>query len=207
MKKIVIKTTIFNLKDEEDYFIKFIEALSNVEESYLKYETYKYEGEQLVPIIKRAERVFAYELYHQYRLVMPNATDYVLNAEVFKDNTIFQCEEIQSCYPDLVLHRDIGHIDEGTQYFLCEIKMSSNSQLVNDLSKLTSLAKFTNLSFKYYIFLCIGLNDDELKNIILKKCKQDPTLKFSGDVMCICRKEGQIVVFRLNEVLPQELLL
>lgn len=207
MEKVVIKKTTFNLKDEKDYFIRFIEALSNVDESYLKYETYKFEGELLVPVIKRAERVFAYELYHQYRLIMPNAPYYVLNAEVFKDNKIFQSEDIQSCYPDLVLHRDIGHIDEGTQYFLCEIKMSSNSQLVNDLSKLTKLAKFTNLSFEYYIFLCIGLDEDGLRNIILKKCEQKPSLKFSGDVMCVCRKEEQIAVFRLNEILPQKLLL
>ena len=207
MENIRKKPLVLKYNDKEPYFNQLIEALCNVHSSYLQYETYKYKGDKLVPVIKRAERVFAYELYHQYRLLMHNNENYKLNGEIFKDNNIFQSKEVSSCYPDLVLHNNLGFIDDNSQYFLCEIKMSSNRELVNDLYKLTELRTFTKLDFKYYIFLCVGLNLNALRKRILNNRSSDDNRKLSGDIVCICRKKDNIEVFELKEIVPQELLL
>lgn len=195
-----------NIEKLEDiaYLKRLKQALFKVENIYMEFTTSFYEGDELQTITHRAERVFAYELYHQFRTLMENEKEenYYLNGEIWKDSKIANVESSYSCYPDLVLHGSLGCIEDGKQFFLCEIKMGSNPNLLNDLRKLTNLSK-SELNFQFYIFLCVGMTKKKLSDKIQKK-KQCLKEKYNGNIVCICKGKGKHVeMFRLKEILSQ----
>lgn len=186
-----------NGKDLNPHTKRLILALSKVGDEYLGYETLKYTNGKIQETIKHAERVFAYELYHQYRLLMKENCDCYLSGEILKDNKLFEWEINTRCYPDLVLHSNIGNRELSKQYFLCEIKMCDNNNLLDDLKKLAYLSQ-SNLEFDEYIFLCVGKTKTDLKEIIT----EPPIKRFLyAKTLCICRVENMIEFFRLNEIL------
>lgn len=192
---------IGQLLKEYDFHVTILaKAVAKVKYHYIDYDTRRSDASSSIRIKKRAERVFAYELYHQIRKQIDNKDGYYLNAEVYKNNKVFKSiDNVKSCYPDLILHGEPGEINEDTQYFLCEIKMHGNAELTQDLGKLSKLIS-SKLGFKYYIFLCIGLTSNELQyKIIGQKDRQ----VYNGDILCICRKEENIEVFRLKEIMPE----
>lgn len=191
-------TLCFNKK--RPYLNMFMKALSNVKDIYMEYETYQVIGDELQIITKRAEKVFAYELYHQFRKLMPEDCGYYINGEIWKDKKIIDKENVSSCYPDLVLHGSLGCVDVDTQYFLCEIKMSTNQNLLDDLDKLTKLSE-SGLHFKSYIFLCVGKSKQELSDEIMKK---NPTELYNGEIVCICKTKECTDIFELNEILNKQ---
>lgn len=168
-----------------------IQALSNVSDFYLGHEEIRMYKDKETNVKIRAERVFAYELYHQFRLLMKDDCGYYLNGEIRKSNDVFRWERECGCYPDLVLHGNLTHVDNESQYFLCEIKMSTNTSLLEDLSKLTDFCN-SDLAFQNYIFVCIGLSRTELIDIMKGKDK-----KYDKRILCICRKDKDIEVFKL----------
>lgn len=174
------------------YVQMLIQALSKVEECYLGYEEIKFFEDKIEKNTIRAERVFAYELYHQFRLLMKEDCEYYLNGEIRKSNKVFNWENQSDCYPDLVLHGNQTFIDKESQYFLCEIKMSTNKSLLDDLSKLSQFCK-SNLEFQNYIFLCVGLLKDDLQKEIEKS-----KINYNKRILCICRKDETIEVFDLD---------
>ena len=178
-----------NIKIKE-HVVMLIKALSNVEDSYLGRDMI-FVQEDKDNVIKYAERVFAYELYHQFRCLMKNDCNYYLNGEI-KKKYIKEIEKI--CYPDLVLHGNHDSIEKGTQYFLCEIKMASNSNLLEDLKKIAKLSE-SELYFQEYIFLCVGLSKEELEKKFVN-CKIEDC---NVETLCICRKNSVIEIFRLGE--------
>ena len=129
---------------------------------------------------------------------MPENCGYYINGEIWKDKKIINIEKANNCYPDLVLHGSLGCVDKKTQYFLCEIKMSTNQKLLNDLEKLTNLSK-SDLGFKSYIFLCVGKSKQELFNDILKE--NIPSKSYNGDILCICKTKEDTEIFELKEIL------
>lgn len=173
-----------------------ISALSNVGDDYIGYDVNKDDETSA----KCAERVFAYELYHQFRSLMDDNCGYFLNAEIKKGSQILEWETKQDCYPDLVLHGNPLHIDPKTQYFLCEIKMDYNKLILNDLDKLAKLFD-SNLHFQNYISLFIGISKEELERKIRNQRKER---KLNDKTLCICRKENVIEVFNLESIIyPQ----
>ena len=186
-----------NGEDLNPHLKRLIFALSKVKKEYLGYETLKYKSGKIEETIKHAERVFAYELYHQYRLLMKENCGYYLSGEILKDSDLFNWEIDRNCYPDLVLHSNIGNKELSKQHFLCEIKMSDNSHLLDDLEKLAYLSK-SDLKFDEYIFLCIGKTKSELKEMI---AKQQIKRFLYPKTLCICRLENMIEFFRLIEIL------
>ena len=186
------------LNAERPYLDMLMKASSNVDNIYMEYETYQVNGEELKSITKRAEKVFAYELYHQFRLLMPENCGYFINGEIWKDKKIINTERAKSCYPDLVLHGSLGCVDKETQYFLCEIKMSTNQNLLYDLEKLTDLSK-SDLCFKSYIFLCVGKSKQELLNDIQKE--YNPSKLYNGKIVCICKTKEDTEIFELKEII------
>lgn len=173
---------------------RLIDAISLVEPKYEVYTTISPNREALV---KRGERVYAYELYHQYRCLMERdkVTDCHLNGEIYKDAKVFNAIDGHSCYPDLILHKAFDKIDEESQFFLCEIKMRDNPTLLDDLEKLTKLSE-SELNFRYYIFLCIGLLMDDLK-----KNLKNNTSYYNENIICICVNEGKIEFDELKHIL------
>ena len=176
---------------EEDYFKKLLQALLNIQG---KYETFVTLDTSDTYKTQRAERVFAYELYHQYRCLMHNTDQMILNGELYKDTSIFDKLNGFKCYPDLVLHSDYTETSPNLQYFICEIKMAHNPNLLSDFTKLQKI-KQTGLKFKYNIFICLGLSMQELKQ---KLSKQQKYVVHEMDIVCICKKNGVVEYSYLN---------
>lgn len=190
--------------EEDEHIQMLLNAIKEVKPIYIEYVTQVFKKGAVRNVVKRAERVFAYELYHQFRKLMSEDCNYYLNGEIWKDNKVFKNSEVESCYPDLVLHGSLGCIDDGTQYFLCEIKMADNPQLLNDLDKLTNLSN-TLLKFKNYIFLCVGLNKEQLLRKIDFRFKKKLKKKYNPKIVCICvdidkTRNINIDTFKLQDV-------
>jgi DNA mismatch repair ATPase MutS len=134
----------------------------------------KYDRKKYVQFI---ERVFAYELYHQFRIIMDSFPQLyghlVLNGEVRKNgfNESIICKN--HIYPDLVLHRNQTTKSKDSQKLFIEIKSKSfsNEQLENDFKKLLT-AVSERLNFEEAVFISINLNPkdvlNELKKVINK---------------------------------------
>lgn len=178
-----------------EYLDDFLCALSKVDIKYVLYsigEDYKY-----------PERVFAYEFYHQYRLIMEEKKEkyksLYLNGEQPKSSKVW--EGLAQITPDLVLHGNVGEKDDTgeSQKWLCEIKMISNSKVEDDLEKIKKDEAI--LKFQNYILLYVGAKLQNLKNK-LEGCDKE---KFDVNTICVCAfydDDGiQITCKRLFEII------
>lgn len=159
--------------NEDDLFNeieRFLEALSKVDQ---KYFFYKIEDPDLLKLVgndmptnTHLERVFAYELYHQWANILGPNNQWTLNAEIEKNISLFyNCQEGEQQskhkYPDLVLHKGQG-LNE--QLIVCEIKRKLDKP--HTLDDLDKLSKFTSgkggLSrYKCGVFLLINNTVDD----------------------------------------------
>lgn len=169
-----------------------INALSKVSDDYIGYDIDRNSEKS----VKHAERVFAYELYHQFRSLMKDNCGYYLNGEIKKSSEILKWESNKDCYPDLVLHGNPIQIEKDTQYFLCEIKMDYNNLILDDLDKLAKLFD-SNLEFKNYISLLVGISKECLEEKINNQRKER---QINEKTLCICRKDNVIEVFKLSDI-------
>lgn len=173
---------------DEHLFRYLFEAILNVHRNYITYEIHApYDGSK-----EHLERVFAYELYHQWskQLEANGIQDLVLNGEVYKhlkwETICYNCDNepvTKGVYPDLVLHSSQGKGDN--QKIICEIKRESN------ISKEALFADFLKLScylsadsfpknivpFEFGIFILAG-EFAELKEI---KIGDGTTIKWAED--------------------------
>ena len=178
-----------------EYLDDFLCALSKVN---IKYVLYPYGDDYKYP-----ERVFAYEFYHQYRLIMEEKKEkyegLFLNGEQPKLSKVW--EGLAQITPDLVLHGKVGEKDDTgeSQKWLCEIKMISNSQVINDLKKIKKDEAI--LKFHNYILLYVGATLQNLKDK-LEGCDKE---KIDGNTICICAFYDmggvKITCKRLNEII------
>lgn len=176
-----------------------IRALLNVDEIYYTYTTQKM-------VTKYPERVFAYELYHQYRKIMeekPDEYNHVyLNGEQQKSKQVV--ENLERCAPDLVLHNCIFEVRRNGQFWLCEIKMKGNPEAMSDLEK---FYKMESLGFKCYIFLYAGVTYKEMVEDI-RKIKINTDTDVYEKTICIstCNRNGmkQIHCHGLKEIVESE---
>lgn len=139
------------------------------------------------------ERVFAYELYHQYRKLMADNHEYfdlTFVGEQQKDNTHFHnlLNTIQQnkITPDLILHQYMGTPNDGGQIMYIEIKTVKNGNYYSDLKKLSDLSN-SQLHFFYYIFIYVDVSWSDFIEQIKKdkeKIKQLDDL-----ILCICLKD------------------
>ena len=154
----------------------FICALLNIDEIYYTYTTQKQET-------KYPERVFAYELYHQFRKIMEkNPKKYqgvYLNGEQQKSRQVV--EDLERCAPDLVLHKCIYEVDPDKQLWLCEIKMKGNPKVMSDLNKFSKMDK---LKFQCYVFLYADVKFAEMVDEI-RKIKINKSLSPYEKTICI----------------------
>ena len=202
-----------------EYLEDIKHALAKVESQYFGWYLHKSSSEvDFADDILRynCERVFAYELYHQIRKIMeedPIPERYrkmYLNGEAIKDDRFFTdlykglsdiCKDFNDDkdnkrIPDLVLHKDMGGIEEEGQIYLAEIKMEENDDALKDLLKLTCFEN-SNLNFDFYIFIYVGIDVDEFK----KKLKKIDTSKLSKNIVCICTKYQHSTCNTLGELL------
>lgn len=127
------------------------------------------------------ERVFAYELYHQLRLIMESESakkrydGLYLCGEQTKSKTLGNLTSAKC--PDLVLHGSFSGTDR--QIWICEIKHRYSTGCCNDLVKLSE--DLAPLRFCQSVFLCFGHDLEVPPNNVMEK-KDDVAFK---DIICI----------------------
>ena len=159
----------------------FIKALIEVDGFYYTYTTQK-------KVKKYPERVFAYELYHQFRKIMEkNPEKYqsiYLNGEQQKSKQVV--EDLEKCAPDLVLHDCIYDVRPDGQFWACEIKMKGNPDAMSDFDK---FYRMEVLGFKRYIFLYAGVTFEEMAEEIRKLKVRTDTAVYEKTI-CISTYNG-----------------
>jgi len=174
-----------------------VEALLNVRKEYLAYSTnyllnfpYKKRGEYKDDI-EQVERVFAYELYHQWSLTKPN--DLVLNGEIGKRLN----DKIK--FPDLALHG--GQNDYEHNEVVVEIKrFASKGSAFYDLKKLSHYLEGCDADTHFYkykkaVFILYGC---EKKDLTVTKSMKD----LNGEIILLFYKgEGVVYSYTLEEIL------
>lgn len=156
-----------------------IEAIKNVESHYILVEAIpnsKVKKEQV-------ERSFAYELYHQWSLLIETykkehngESTLLLNGEVSKhlDN--------QNAYPDMILHGGQNNLEN--QLIACEIKRydknyPSRQSIYKDFIKLCDYLNLTlpnengelNAHFQRAAFIMVNISEENLKDYLMKSLK------------------------------------
>ena len=158
-----------------DYVNDLGEAIIRVEEKYCKW-AYDSNANR----IQKIERVFAYELYHQLRLLSICDIKYQnlrIDGEIGKkiqynspiETCGFEIENLNkmSLLPDLVIHNGQNNREKEDQKIIIEIKtrnLSDENELKKTLLKLNHYLRV--LDFQYAIFLSVNTNYNELKEKI-----------------------------------------
>lgn len=144
---------------ENIHFNDFLLALIRVGPKYL---LWPYGAkEQMI------ERVFAYELYHQWRIVADHYEydNLIINGEIRKDRSIYR-QNLGIVYPDLILHEQQNNTDQ--QVLACEIKtvQALNREPKSLIEDLLKLDKYIDvLDYEISVFIQIKNPFDEfLKN-------------------------------------------
>lgn len=153
-----------------------INAILNVSKEYMfYYEKIEVKEDK---IVEQIERVFAYELYHQWSLLKD--TNLMLNGEIDKD------EEKNRYYPDMVLHG--GQCDHDNNKVVVEIKRGKdidNAKIIKDLEKLSSyLSQEKNVKYANYenaVFILFGGNMEKISKALKSYNRGDEI----NDIICI----------------------
>lgn len=154
---------------EDKYLNDLLVSLTNVDSKYLLWP-YGDVDEQM------CERVFAYELYHQWRIISEifQYDNLIINGEIRKDGSVYR-RNINIVYPDLVLHEQQNNLNQ--QLLACEIKTiiaikKSLEDFKKDLIKLSNYIDV--LEYKTCVFIQI-MDDPEIfeRNILYLKDYKD----------------------------------
>jgi len=121
------------------YLKHFSHAIANVDSKYFSGLAYNIDrnapnitGKIRSEYVQRVERVFAYELYHQFRNVMEKDEnkkyyqDIMLNSEITKLGTNQLIQNGMTIIPDIVLHKGQESIEKNHQILFIEVKANSN---------------------------------------------------------------------------------
>jgi hypothetical protein len=153
-------------------YIKDLWAAFNLVED--KYHTNKYYGALDKTGERReydqyVERVFAYELYYQFRTIIHNNPsrygNLMLNGETRKNELKKTLINKNYIFPDMVLHKDQKDKSEENQILFIEIKTSKNVTVDDDIDKLyTSVTDCLN--FQNAVYICVNSDTGDLRKSI-----------------------------------------
>ena len=172
------------------YFTDLIYAILLVSEKYVIWQ-YGVDNQM-------SERVFAYELYHQWRL-LENQNDYcdvLLNGEIQKSKSILRRDGAGNVYPDLILHQEQNSLNR--QLIACEIKTEKAiidlyGNLTQDFSKLNSYVE--HLNFERAVFLQVMDAFDTFNKFVKPFLMRQKALITHPDKIYIAIKSGKEVRF------------
>lgn len=178
-------------KFDIDCLEKLFQAIVAVDERYIKYGSFSEELKDF-ETENPLERVFTYELYHQWRKLIEGEKDLVLNGEIIKCTS-----NSKKYYPDFVLHG--GQENCEYQEIVCEVKRFcslSQSNMIQDLQKLLIFTDSENADatfnhpFKFGVFIVIGC---ELKTILKML---DGTAENYNEIICIARSQAHELQYK-----------
>ena len=142
-------------------------ALSKLDWSYVTLSRVHYFDGKRAPEAKGEfrwqERPFAYELYHQLRLIWDGASfdsDCVIHSEVAKEYQ--KIKELGDKIPDFLFHLP----QPDCNWAVVEVKLAKNPKLQDDFDKLTVFAS-DPLNYRLLIEVIIG-SDAELRTCELR---------------------------------------
>lgn len=179
-----------------------MQAILHVDKKYLAYADTNANADDKPGQIIQLERVFAYELYHQWSLLKDNHL--ILNGEVDKlyNNATW--------YPDMVLHG--GQDDPDNNKIVVEIKREcmvngKPDAILDDLEKLSKFLeavdkndqckKYRNYDIAVFILLKGDLK--EIENALKKTKALEKEL--NGNVICMTYNEkGEIRISSLADL-------
>jgi len=208
------------------YDLKY--ALEHVDEKYFKWHMGQRSEKEISENQKKSEveiegsskdsyceRVFAYELYHQFRKLMCDNKKYgtlLFNGEQRKDESFYddlfkELEDNDYVIPDLILHEELGNKDiHDGQILYIEIKTVNNGNVYSDLKKLSDLTK-TSLNFYYYIFIYVDGTIEELKDKVKGIRKKQNYNELDDNILCICVKDYKarcLCLKKIKEMINKE---
>lgn len=171
----LVNTMSFNCSE---HVWGLINAILNVSKKYMfYYEKIEVKEDK---IVEQIERVFAYELCHQWSLLKD--TNLMLNGEIDKD------EEKNRYYPDMVLHG--GQCDHDNNKVVVEIKRGKdidNAKIIKDLEKLSPyLSQEKNVKYANYenaVFILFGENMEKISEALKSYNGED--IKHRHKIICI----------------------
>lgn len=189
------------------------DAIKKVKPCYIKIEACPDCGPNQVQV----ERSFAYELYHQWSLLLEQSNNNEklrLNGEITKRLDV--CSKV---YPDMVLHG--GQDDLKHQILVCEIKRvdgsyPSSKDIINDLYKLSCFLHLSvpnnegisNANYQHAVFIVANISCDKLKeklkSALISDCEECKTvMENKGNITCISveviNQETCVTPFKLEE--------
>lgn len=196
-----------------------LKALKNVKKDYLWYKDYASSTEK-ESIKEHLERVFAYELYHQWRMVLDLfEIPLYLNGEISKAvKDAMKNNKVSVLFPDFVLHGGQNCDDKSKQLIACEIKRKdniSNEKIKGDIESLINYIDdnyFTRTPFQCGVLIFVGTTLDDLleKNKFLTAIKDITNLQcFSKRIICVsydfCNEQQILQLQSLEELIGRAL--
>lgn len=173
---------------------KLFQAIIAVDERYIKYGSFSDELKDF-ETDSPVERVFTYELYHQWRKLIEKE-DIVLNGEIIKCTS-----EGKKFYPDFVLHG--GQENCECQEIVCEVKRFCSLSQTNMIEDLQKLLLFTasgndsatfNHPFKFGVFIVVGCD----MNTLIKRLSDVNIAKYHNLICVTYNKEHELECIRLG---------
>ncbi len=198
-----VNGNILGLEMIQDIHLEnLFKAILNIRDNYYKYSLEQIAGNE--DYQEQLERVFAYELYHQWSIIQDNYNKViskedcrVINGEAGK--------KLNGChiYPDMLLHG--GQDDTENQEIAIEIKRKvgiNKDNVIEDLKKLTRLLSAEGLAFgakafKRCVFILTGGNENDIKELL----KNNPNIVLDENIICVfCSHYGELDYETLKEI-------
>lgn len=207
--KYCIDDLIYSLEHVNEKYVKWKMGKANEEEKTIQAQ----EGllkDKIDPKQRESycERVFAYELYHQFRKLMcdnEKYSDLLFNGEQRKDESFFkdlfkELKDNDYVIPDLILHENLGNIEKHDgQVLYIEIKTINSDDVFLDLKKLSNLS-LTALDFYYYIFIYVDGTIEDLMEKVEGVRKKHNYNELEDDILCICVKNNKACHITIKEL-------
>ncbi len=193
MKKF-INVRKFKEFEENPNLGNLVEAILSIDNKYYKYSSCDSDASNYNNVEQR-ERIFAYELYHQWSMV--KQPKLILNGELGK------YIENRHIFPDMALHGGQDNYDHNE--IVVEIKRESqintkDNGLVNDLNKLSTYliddkspdgAKFR--SYRNAVSIIYGADDVEIKSFIINN--RESLKEINKDIIIIATPKSGVLYY------------
>ena len=184
------------------HLVNLFKAILEVDTKYYYYSANYIAGDD--DLQEQLERIFAYELYHQWSVIQDKynksvAESYkrVINGEAGKKL------DGASVYPDLILHK--GQDDTEHQEIAVEIKRKvgiSGDNVIKDLEKLSKVITEGNLAYKakkfnYGVFILTGGSEYDIQ-IQLQTFNRR---QVDNRIICVfCNGDGELSYATIGEI-------
>ena len=180
------------MSEVEEKCLKLIEtAMLHVRENYFQITLPSKAGRKLV---KRRERVYCYELYHQMRCLQDgdcnrNEQDFKLGEQVIINGEIDKRNHpiiVQGFNPDFVIHKQGWMTDN-----LCVIEVKTDLTLDGIRKDFNTITCMLNCyKYKLGVFIITGVEEEKVRSVICDIYKK---------IKCLPKQAGKIYAFIQEE--------